>query len=166
MFSKRDNNEIVSNDNEGNIKFCRPELDAIIQDYNKVYGTNCSEIEFKNYSANVQLKIIDKPITINLVIVVKMLTTGFNAEFLNTIYLDRNIKDYEIIQTISRANRICREPSKDYANIVSFRTYKEEVDKAILLYSDGDVGNNFLEKEPLDSLIVKINKEIDAMKSK
>ncbi|MEG1009838.1 MAG: hypothetical protein RSF67_08545 [Clostridia bacterium] len=130
-----------------------------------MYDTNCSEIEFKNYSGNIQSKIIDKAITINLVIVVRMLTTGFNAKYLNTIYLDRNIKDYEIIQTISRANRIC-EPSKDYANVVSFRTYKEEVDKAILLYSDGDASNQFLDREPLESLIAKINKEIDEMKSK
>lgn len=169
LFSKRDSNQILDEaKNEENITFVKNELDKIILDYNKVYETNCSEKEFKLYNYNVQSKLKPKSAKdskLNLVIVVRMLTTGFDAQLLNTIYLDRSLQDYEIIQTISRANRLC-ELDKDYANVVSFRTFKKDVDDAIALYSNGESTDYFFDKEPLESIVRKLNDEISEMKTK
>lgn len=169
LFSKRDSNQILDEaKDEENVTFVKNELEKIILDYNQVYETNCSEKEFKLYSYNVQSKLKPKSLhgsKLNLVIVVRMLTTGFDAEYLNTIYLDRSLKDYEIIQTISRANRLCG-LEKDYANVVSFKTFKNDVDEAIKLYSNGESPDAFFVKESLQTLIDKINEEIFNMKLK
>lgn len=167
VFSKVDNNFKINEDKEDfeESKNAREELTKIIGDYNSVYKTNFTEIDFKSYSNHVQSNVSERYGNIQMVIVVRMLTTGFNAKFLNTIYLDRTLKDYEIIQTISRANRIAIE-AKDLANVVSFRTFKKDVDEAITLYNDPDSTTFIFEKESLEQIINKINENIKNLVNK
>ncbi|MFN4006443.1 MAG: type I restriction endonuclease subunit R [Chitinophagaceae bacterium] len=114
-------------------------LEAIISDYNKQYGTNHSIAEFDLYYQDVQQRIkfqqfsnADYPHKnkIDLVIVVDMLLTGFDSKYLNTLYVDKNLKYHGLIQAFSRTNRILND-TKPYGNILDFRQQQEEVDRAI-----------------------------------
>lgn len=168
VFSKVDNvpvDSLVDYDDVEDIKFPKSEQAKIIEDYNKVYNTNFNEFDFKNYSRHVQSEVANKYGSINLVVVVRMLTTGFNAKFLNTVYLDRSLKKYELIQTISRANRIAN-AEKKVANIVSFRTFKKDVDYAMKLYNDGDSPEKSFLKRELEDFILEINNEVQSIKNK
>lgn len=118
-------------------------LQAIIADYNKQYGTNHSINEFDLYYQDVQQRIkfqkysnADYPHRnkIDLVIVVDMLLTGFDSKYLNTLYVDKNLKYHGLIQAFSRTNRILND-TKPYGNILDFRQQQAEVDKAIALFS-------------------------------
>lgn len=167
LFSKIDNNQKFDDDSEeGNFKNVREELDKIIQDYNNVYGTNFSEKDFKTYSRDIQNKLSSPSMNIHMVIVVRMLTTGFNAKGINTVYLDRRLKGYEIIQTISRANRISENSAKSIANVVSLQTFKKDIDDAITLYNDTDSSDVILVKESLEELVYKINGYIQEIKNR
>lgn len=168
VFSKIDNEPIdlsINYDDIDKIHFPKSELAKIIDDYNKVYNSNCNEFDFKNYSRHVQNEVANKFGSIQLVIVVRMLTTGFNAKFLNTVYLDRSLKQYELIQTISRANRVAN-AEKKYANIVSFKTFKKDVDYAIALYNDNESPEKLFLKDELDDFIREINKEIQSVRNR
>lgn len=123
-------------------------LQAIIADYNKQYGTNHSINEFDLYYQDVQQRIkfqkysnADYPHKnkIDLVIVVDMLLTGFDSKYLNTLYVDKNLKYHGLIQAFSRTNRILND-TKPYGNILDFRQQQTEVDKAIALFSGEHTG--------------------------
>ncbi len=167
LFSSIDNNHVANEDRkeiEG-AKNTKEELAKIIVDYNNLYKKNCSEKELKTYSYDIQNDLsLETEANIQLIIVVRMLTTGFNAKRLNTVYLDRTIKGYEVIQTISRANRTFL--GKNIANVVSFRTFKADVDSAICLYNDTDSPTFIFEKKSLDELINEINKNIEELVSR
>lgn len=168
VFSKVDNepiDSIVDYESIDDIKFPKSEQAKIIEDYNKVYNTNFNELDFKNYSRHVQGEVSNRYGSINLVIVVRMLTTGFNAKFLNTVYLDRSLKEYELIQTISRANRVAN-IEKKYANVVSFRTFKKDVDHAMSLYNNNESPDMLFLKDDLNDFIFQINKEIQSVKDR
>jgi len=118
-------------------------LKAIIADYNTRYGSNHSINEFDLYYQDVQKRIKDQqypnqdlPHTqkIDLVIVVDMLLTGFDSKFLNTLYVDKNLKYHGLIQAFSRTNRVLND-TKPYGNILDFRQQQEAVDAAITLFS-------------------------------
>ncbi|MDP3684543.1 MAG: type I restriction endonuclease subunit R, partial [Ignavibacteria bacterium] len=121
-------------------------LKAIIADYNTQYGTNYSINEFDLYYQDVQQRIkfqkysnADYPHQnkIDLVIVVDMLLTGFDSKYLNTLYVDKNLKYHGLIQSFSRTNRILND-TKPYGNILDFRQQQSEVDRAIALFSGED----------------------------
>jgi type I restriction enzyme R subunit len=123
-------------------------LQAIIVDYNMQYGSNHSINEFDLYYQDVQQRIkfqkfsnADYPHKnkIDLMIVVDMLLTGFDSKYLNTLYVDKNLKSHGLIQAFSRTNRILND-SKPYGNILDFRQQQDEVDKAIALFSGEDTG--------------------------
>jgi len=123
-------------------------LQAIITDYNTKYGCNHSTNEFDLYYQDVQQRIkfqkfnnTDYPHKnkIDLVIVVDMLLTGFDSKYLNTLYVDKNLKYHGLIQAFSRTNRILND-TKPYGNILDFRQQQAEVDKAIALFSGEDSG--------------------------
>ena len=123
-------------------------LQAIVGDYNKHFGSNHSINEFDLYYQDVQQRIkfqkfsnADYPHKnkIDLVIVVDMLLTGFDSKYLNTLYVDKNLKYHGLIQAFSRTNRILNE-TKPYGNILDFRQQQNEVDKAIALFSGEDTG--------------------------
>lgn len=118
-------------------------LTEIIADYNARYGTNHSIQEFDQYYQDVQLRIknqqypnSDVPHTqkIDITIVVDMLLTGFDSKYLNTLYVDKNLKYHGLIQAFSRTNRVLND-TKPYGNILDFRQQEAAVDTAIKLFS-------------------------------
>ena len=121
-------------------------LKAIIADYNATYGANHSITEFDLYYQDVQKRIKDQQYNnhdlshekkIDVVIVVDMLLTGFDSKYLNTLYVDKNLKFHGLIQAFSRTNRVLND-TKPYGNILDFRGQKEAVDTAIALFSGQD----------------------------
>ncbi len=118
-------------------------LKAIIADYNIRYGTNHRIDEFDLYYQDIQKRIKDQQYPnqdlphaqkIDIVIVVDMLLTGFDSKFLNTLYVDKNLKYHGLIQAFSRTNRVLN-GTKPYGNILDFRQQKTAVDAAITLFS-------------------------------
>jgi len=118
-------------------------LKAIMADYNVRYGTNHSIGEFDHYYQDVQKRIKNQQYSnrdlpqkekVDLVIVVDMLLTGFDSKYLNTLYVDKNLKYHGLIQAFSRTNRILND-SKPYGNVLDFRSQKDAVDEAIALFS-------------------------------
>lgn len=157
------NDERLDKEKAKNVKI---ELSKIINDYNQIYNdANCSIDDFKGYSTNVQNKLKEQSTTIQIIIVVRMLTTGFDSQWINTIYLDKTLKGYELIQTISRANRTSIS-SKTTANVVSFRTFKKDVDDALCLYNSEKSVDVIYVKDSLDELYEKINNCIKQIKDR
>ena len=118
-------------------------LKRIIADYNARYGSNHSINEFDLYYQDVQKRIKDQQYSnqdlphaqkIDLMIVVDMLLTGFDSKYLNTLYVDKNLKYHGLIQAFSRTNRVLND-SKPYGNILDFRQQQDAVDAAITLFS-------------------------------
>jgi type I restriction enzyme R subunit len=118
-------------------------LKAIIADYNAHYGSNHSIGEFDLYYQDVQKRIKDQQWPnadlphaqkIDVTIVVDMLLTGFDSKFLNTLYVDKNLKFHGLIQAFSRTNRVLND-TKPYGNILDFRQQQDDVDTAIGLFS-------------------------------
>ncbi|MBE7177767.1 MAG: type I restriction endonuclease subunit R [Mucilaginibacter polytrichastri] len=123
-------------------------LKTILNDYNAQYGTNHSITEFDQYYQDVQQRIKDQKYTnadypheqkIDLTIVVDMLLTGFDSKYLNTLYVDKNLKYHGLIQAFSRTNRILND-TKPNGNILDFRGQQTAVDDAIALFCGEDVG--------------------------
>ena len=124
-------------------------LERIIADYNTRYGTNHRISEFDLYYQDVQKRIKDQqyPNTdlphaqkIDVVIVVDMLLTGFDSKYLNTLYVDKNLKYHGLIQAFSRTNRILND-TKPYGNILDFRQQEDAVNNAIALFSGEQTEN-------------------------
>jgi len=118
-------------------------LKGIIADYNAQYGTAHRIEDFDLYYQDVQQRIkahkwplSDYPRRerIDLTIVVDMLLTGFDSKYLNTLYVDKNLKHHGLIQAFSRTNRVLND-TKPYGNILDFRQQRDAVDAAILLFS-------------------------------
>lgn len=110
-------------------------LDAAIRDYNEVFHTNYSTDgdKFQNYYKDVSLRMKNKEL--DLLIVVNMFLTGFDATTLNTLWVDKNLKMHGLIQAFSRTNRILNS-IKTFGNIVCFRNLQRRVDDAISLFGD------------------------------
>jgi type I restriction enzyme R subunit len=130
-------------DNEQAPEEKKAALKAIIADYNSRYGSNHSINEFDLYYQDVQKRIKDQQYPnqdlpraqkIDVVIVVDMLLTGFDSKFLNTLYVDKNLKYHGLIQAFSRTNRVLND-TKPYGNILDFRQQQEAVNEAIALFS-------------------------------
>ncbi len=118
-------------------------LKTIIADYNAQYGSNHSISEFDLYYQDVQKRIKDQQYPnadlphaqkIDITIVVDMLLTGFDSKYLNTLYVDKNLKYHGLVQAFSRTNRVLND-TKPYGNILDFRQQQEAVDTAIGLFS-------------------------------
>lgn len=130
-------------DNEVEPEKKKQALSAIIADYNRQYGTNHRIQEFDLYYQDVQKRIKDHKYSnadyphrnkIDITIVVDMLLTGFDSKYLNTLYVDKNLKYHGLIQAFSRTNRILT-GSKMQGNILDFRQQQAAVDEAIRLFS-------------------------------
>lgn len=133
-------------DNEEAPEEKKSALKGIISDYNKQYGANHSIGEFDLYYQDIQRRIKDQQYTnadyshsnkIDIVIVVDMLLTGFDSKYLNTLYVDKNLRYHGLIQAFSRTNRILND-TKPYGNILDFRQQQVAVDEAIALFSGVD----------------------------
>ena len=114
-------------------------LDAAIRDYNEMFHTNYStdSDKFQNYYKDVSLRMKNKEL--DLLIVVNMFLTGFDATTLNTLWADKNLKMHGLIQAFSRTNRILNS-IKTFGNIVCFRNLQKRVDSAIALFGDREAG--------------------------
>jgi type I restriction enzyme R subunit len=112
-------------------------LESAIQDYNVDFKVNfdTSSQKFENYYKDLSLRI--KRREVDLLVVVNMFLTGFDATTLNTLWVDKNLRQHGLIQAFSRTNRILNSV-KTFGNIVCFRDLQEETDKAIALFGDKD----------------------------
>jgi len=148
-------------------------LQDIIADYNEQYGTNFSIYEFDLYYQDVQKRIKDQQFCnadyprknkIDIVIVVDMLLTGFDSKYLNTLYVDKNLKYHGLIQAFSRTNRVLND-TKPYGNILDFRAQQEEVDNAITLFSGEVIGKakEIWLVEPVETVIAKFEQAVKAL---
>ncbi|MFV0278096.1 MAG: type I restriction endonuclease subunit R, EcoR124 family [Parahaliea sp.] len=137
-------------DNEQEPELKKAALKQIIVDYNRQYGSNHSINEFDLYYQDVQQRIKDQQYPnsdyphknkIDLTIVVDMLLTGFDSKYLNTLYVDKNLKYHGLIQAFSRTNRVLND-TKPYGNILDFRAQQKAVDEAVALFSGEDVNRS------------------------
>ena len=114
-------------------------LDAAIKDYNATFSTNfdTSADKFENYYKDLSMRVKNREV--DLLIVVNMFLTGFDATTLNTLWVDKNLRQHGLLQAFSRTNRILNSV-KTFGNIVCFRDLKEATDKAIALFGDKDAG--------------------------
>jgi len=114
-------------------------LEDAIKDYNEMFHTSydTSSDKFQNYYKDVSLRMKNKEL--DLLIVVNMFLTGFDATTLNTLWVDKNLKMHGLIQAFSRTNRILNS-IKIFGNIVCFRNLQKRVDSAISLFGDKNAG--------------------------
>ncbi|MFC4231099.1 type I restriction endonuclease subunit R [Parasediminibacterium paludis] len=136
-------------DNQQNPEEKKQALTTIIADYNQQFGTNHTINEFDLYYQDVQSRIKYQKYSnkdyphknkIDITIVVDMLLTGFDSKYLNTLYVDKNLKYHGLIQAFSRTNRVLND-TKPYGNILDFRSQQDAVNKAIALFSGEQTGN-------------------------
>jgi type I restriction enzyme R subunit len=154
-------------------------LQTIIADYKVQYGSNHTIDAFDLYYQDIQQRIkfqkfsnADYPHKnkIDLVIVVDMLLTGFDSKYLNTLYVDKNLKVHGLIQAFSRTNRTLHSTGteatiKPYGNILDFRQQQAEVDRAIALFSGEDTGRakEIWLVDPAPKVIEKFQEAVKAM---
>ncbi|WP_410607544.1 type I restriction endonuclease subunit R [Amycolatopsis sp. lyj-109] len=112
-------------------------LERAISDYNAAFGTtyDTSAAKFENYYKDLARRVKDREV--DLVIVVNMFLTGFDATTLNTLWVDKNLKSHGLIQAFSRTNRILNSV-KAYGNIVCFRNLEKSVDDALVLFGNSE----------------------------
>ncbi|MBQ4889296.1 type I restriction endonuclease subunit R [Shewanella sp. MMG014] len=114
----------------------RDKLESFIADYNQMFGTSYHTKDSKiyyNYYKNIAKRVKAKEI--DLLLVVNMFLTGFDAPKLNTLFVDKNLKQHGLIQAFSRTNRLLDE-TKSHGNIVCFRNLKKAADEAFTLFSN------------------------------
>ncbi|WP_042919815.1 type I restriction endonuclease subunit R [Stutzerimonas kunmingensis] len=167
-------------DNEEDPEGKKAALKAILADYNERYGSNHSIGEFDLYYQDVQKRIKDqqwpnsdypRAQKIDITIVVDMLLTGFDSKYLNTLYVDKNLKYHGLIQAFSRTNRVLNS-TKPYGNILDFRQQQDAVDIAITRFSGEKPGEQsseiwLVDKAPvvIEKLQVAVQKLDDFMRS-
>ena len=123
----------------------REKLEEYIDDYNEMFGTNFStrsSESFENYYKDISKRIKEREKEtfnddnrVDILLVVNMFLTGFDAKKVNTLYVDKNLKHHNLIQAYSRTNRIIND-QKSQGNIVCFRNMKENTDEALTLFSN------------------------------
>jgi len=151
IFSYSANEELdglleENNENtEGLDKSSRDFLEEAIKDYNQMFGTSydTSSDKFQNYYKDLSLRVKNKEI--DLLIVVNMFLTGFDATTLNTIWVDKKIRMHGLIQAFSRTNRILNS-IKTFGNVVCFRNLESRVNQAIAVFGDREAGGVVLLK--------------------
>ncbi|MCA0957731.1 type I restriction endonuclease subunit R [Muricauda ruestringensis] len=157
-------------DNKQNPEEKKKALKEIIADYNKQFDTNHDINNFDLYYQDVQSRIKNQKYSnkdyphknkIDITIVVDMLLTGFDSKYLNTLYVDKNLKYHGLIQAFSRTNRVLND-TKPYGNILDFRSQQEAVNQAITLFS-GEEGGKAKEIWMVDPAPVVIDKYQEAV---
>ena len=120
-------------------------LEAAIQDYNKIFKTNwdTSSDKFQNYYKDVSQRVKDREI--DLLIVVNMFLTGFDATTMNTLWVDKNLRLHGLLQAFSRTNRILNS-IKTFGNIICFRNLEKATNESIALFGDKEAGGVVLLK--------------------
>lgn len=160
-------------DNKQNPEEKKKALTEIIADYNKQFGTNHDINNFDLYYQDVQRRIKDQKFSnkdyphknkIDITIVVDMLLTGFDSKFLNTLYVDKNLKYHGLIQAFSRTNRVLND-TKPYGNVLDFRSQQESVNHAITLFSgeENDKAKEIWMVDPAPMVIDDYQKAVEAL---
>lgn len=151
-------------------------LMGIIKEYNEQYGTSHDINNFDGYYQDIQQRIKDQKYTnadyphknkIDITIVVDMLLTGFDSKYLNTLYVDKNLKYHGLIQAFSRTNRVLND-TKPYGNILDFRNQSDEVDKAIALFSGKDNSSRAKEiwlVDPAPKVVEKLDQAVKELEA-
>lgn len=139
---------IFDENNESAEKLDKPSRDFLedaIKDYNGMFGTSydTSSEKFQNYYKDLSLRVKNKEV--DLLIVVNMFLTGFDATTLNTIWVDKKLRMHGLIQAFSRTNRILNS-IKTFGNVICFRNLEPQVNKAISVFGDKDAGGIVLLK--------------------
>jgi len=157
-------------DNKQNPEEKKKALMEIIADFNTQFDTNHDINNFDLYYQDVQSRIKNQKYSnkdyphknkIDITIVVDMLLTGFDSKYLNTLYVDKNLKYHGLIQAFSRTNRVLND-TKPYGNILDFRSQQEAVNQAITLFS-GEEGGKAKEIWMVDPAPVVIDKYQEAV---
>ena len=162
-------------DNEIEPEKKKKALADIIKKYSEQYGTNHDISEFDVYYQDVQQRIKNQKYSnkdyphknkLDIVIVVDMLLTGFDSKYLNTLYVDKNLKHHGLIQAFSRTNRILND-TKPYGNILDFRGQQDAVDAAIALFSGekADTARQVWLVEPAENINKKYKKAISDLRN-
>lgn len=133
----------ANEDGELETEHSRDSLERMIKDYNQMFDKNYSTNTFSAYFTDVSKKV--KNTELDILLVVNMFLTGFDAKRLNTLYVDKRLKHHDLIQAFSRTNRI-ETANKPYGNIVCFQTNKKAVDDAVKLFSLTDNADEVLMK--------------------
>ena len=116
------------------------ELQAIMDDYNNMYGTSFTTENFRAYYDDINLRMKKKKADmkpLDLCLVVGMFLTGFDSKKLNTLYVDKNMEYHGLLQAFSRTNRVLNE-KKRFGKVVCFRDLKSKVDESIKLFSNSN----------------------------
>ncbi|MFT7034799.1 MAG: type I restriction enzyme R subunit [Cyclobacteriaceae bacterium] len=160
-------------DNKQNPEEKKQALIEIIANYNKQFGANHDINNFDIYYQDIQRRIKDQKFTnkdyphknkIDITIVVDMLLTGFDSKYLNTLYVDKNLKYHGLIQAFSRTNRVLND-TKPYGNVLDFRSQQEAVNQAITLFSgeDGSKAKEIWMVDPAPVVIDQYQKAVEAL---
>jgi type I restriction enzyme R subunit len=136
-------------DNKKLDKTSREFLESAIADYNAAFATNfdTSGDKFQNYYKDLSLRVKNREV--DLLIVVNMFLTGFDATTLNTLWVDKNLKQHGLIQAFSRTNRVLNSV-KTFGNIICFRDLKKATDDAVAMFGDSEAGGIVLLKTYAD----------------
>ena len=151
----------------------RDKLDEIMSDYNALYKTNFStkdSQQFENYFKDISKRLKEREKVnfkdkerLDIILVVNMMLTGFDAKKVNTLYADKNLRHHGLIQAFSRTNRILNE-QKSQGNIVCFRNLKDKVDEAITLFSNKEAIEEIL-LPPYEAVADKFQKAFNELKA-
>ena len=143
----------------------REKLENFLSDYNRMYGTTFSTKDsqsFENYYKDISKRIkdrekvsFDEKDRIDILLVVNMFLTGFDAKKVNTLYVDKNLRYHGIVQAFSRTNRILNE-QKSHGNILCFRNLKTATDEAIALFSNKEA-SEVIFMPPYEAVIRKFS---------
>ncbi|WP_288865890.1 type I restriction endonuclease subunit R [uncultured Alistipes sp.] len=156
--ASQDDEQTGLNQGFANTKVDADELQAIMDDYNSMFGTAFTTDNFSAYydDVNERMKKRKKDMQpLDLLLVVGMFLTGFDAKKLNTLYVDKNLEYHGLLQAFSRTNRVLNE-KKRFGKIVCFRNLKDQVDAAIKLFSNNEP-NEYIIREPFE----KVRKELN-----
>ena len=149
----------ANEDLDKNPEHSREVLDRYMKDYNKMFKTNFSTHTFDSYFRDICKRI--KNTEIDIVIVVNMLLTGFDAKRLNTLYVDKPLKYHDLIQAFSRTNRV-ESDTKPFGNIVCYRTTKARVDEAVKLFSQTNSVDTVI-MAPYETYLEKFNNAVNKL---
>jgi type I restriction enzyme R subunit len=149
----------------------RDKLESYIADYNALFGTNFSARDgqsFYNYYKDIAKRIKEREREnfndkdrVDILLVVAMYLTGFDAKKVNTLYVDKNLRYHGLIQAYSRTNRILNEV-KSQGNVVAFRNLKDATDEAVRLFADRGASETIL-IAPYEDYVAKFNATIAAL---
>ena len=142
----------------------RDKLEEFIGDYNSLYNTKFTTKDhqsFYNYYNDIARRVKSKEV--DLLLVVNMFLTGFDSQWLNTLFVDKNLRYHGLVQAYSRTNRVLNE-MKSQGNIVVFRNLKKATDDAITLFANKDAIEEII-LAPIEDYVQRFNDEVKILKS-